>query len=766
MLLQWRSGSKLWCDCRVSRRNTHLLSHNSLKLISILRKRQSLNKMTFVSSIGGNKKRLFILSRHYTYASHKTGLESDVAELTLHHDNGEPRKLVEPKSKRLLQYPNNEPKLSIKRQTYKEDFCEPNIENKYYEVNDIPNTKNNIARIDEKFTFFKNKKIYVERFKKQRSSIIDHFTKDENVDLLFDKHERNKNTDWHELATMQETETNSKLQVKTTIGKLFDSDPHYIADLEMTNSLNLLSYSFINIFLIEMNIKNAFSENRNFKYPSTSPFNSSKYLRKLYKTNPDSKIFQYLAHDFSHSKPSNNTSFEDFIENVKSDELNQITNNQTKKSLNFNSLQTYRYLFSYFKSAKYLSYDASDLTNFTKSRIDIRFKSTSRSSTKYINKFRYCFRKYESNIDSPFSHLSLILDLTKCILKTNNYIPTVYIFKYLIDKFGSYELYNYQSLVYDCLPPYNTSPITLSTPSSSSSRLKSFRYYFQFQSLIESDSEFLLTLLKFQIVHNDKETFEELLKFFKLRELREYEKCLDRLSNLISKSRFTYNFNKVRDKEIANGEPSFVFKTDEPIFVSINTIYTAIEGCIKFKLFEYVDVLFNKITIFSLYEEQNQTIRDKIPISFGSRPEKAEQITKSLTIARPISPDRYGTMIFNKRMFKLLLRASIDANDAGRLLWLVPHLDKFISSNLSSINEHINYLRDITKQQNEHFKSRNEVQEFDTKEENALVDSELADIIFLVLNTFNLEGKILLYQKIFDFENIDFAKIKQLRSKS
>ncbi|ABN66505.2 predicted protein, partial [Scheffersomyces stipitis CBS 6054] len=405
-------------------------------------------------------------------------------------------------------------------------------------------------------------------------------------------------------------------QLKKKLGVAYLS--YYNA--QMKNSLLLLVHSFVNSVLIEINIKHM------------------------------------------------------LLPNTDSTQLESL-----RSSDNFNSIESYRAFFQYYKSSQHLNYDHSDLIKSVLATNYLQFNNPRVNDTEFLKGLKRNFESFNKN--DELRHIDLILGITRTLLTSKSNIPSYGIFKLLLDKLGDLQLYHYQTLVYQTLPRFSHKSTVLNGCKLSA---------LHFQHLIEQTPSILDSLLRYQVPRSDVETLKQMLSFFRLDEVAKHEKVVNRsyLADLMSKSRF------FRSQSRQLGIAPVVFASDSPIYVSKETVYSGMRACIELGQFQYLDSLFNKLVVHSVDDAENEALKVSLMI-------EDREVVES--------------RIFDNDLFKILIRASRKSDDLGRMMWLMPHLDKYLTSN----GEHI--------------------------------DSSLKREIFLALTKFGLEGKVLAYEKMLNF---------------
>jgi hypothetical protein len=237
--------------------------------------------------------------------------------------------------------------------------------------------------------------------------------------------------------------------------------------------------------------------------------------------------------------------------------------------------------------------------------------------------------------------------------------------------------------------------------------------------MIEQTPEILSSLIQYNSHRENLETFKQLLSFYQLDDIIESEKQLDRsyLQSILSKSRFVRH----RDRQLNLSEIDF--SSLDPVTVTTESIYTTMNCCIELKQFQYIDLLFNKILMHSIETEHGET---KVVLSLGTRS------VGDLLVSKNYSLNYISERVFTKQLFKILIRASRESDDLGRLMWLLPHLDSFLNRELIQI---VDLPGECCK-------------------DSCSIDSELIKEIYDALLTFGLEGKVVTYNEILQFDKI------------
>ncbi|CAX44168.1 conserved hypothetical protein [Candida dubliniensis CD36] len=343
---------------------------------------------------------------------------------------------------------------------------------------------------------------------------------------------------------------------------------------------------------------------------------------------------------------------------------------EIKSSYWFESLAEYRFRFYNFKSSQFLSSTESDMSTQINGNNFVRFNSCQKDSRECIEKFERSFEKYKKAQNESIAHIQLGINIVQDLLCAHEYIPTTEIWHYLLDNLGKLQLYNYQQIIYLSLFQYKHQPTILATPKEKD-RLTAPLMADHFSHLIEDFPEILSTLCKYQEVRKDKRTFIELLSFLKLDKLAGEVMALK--SPLLSKTKY----------KLPAICPGIEFESKD-LFISRNCLYLIMQSAINLGLYEYVDLLYDKIVLDSIDPHRIQLNYEEKRLVEGS--------------------------IFTPELFLIMLEACKKSKDLGRVLWLMPFLDDYVGKNSVPVTLKISILE--------------------------------------VLKIFNLEGKLVSYQKI------------------
>lgn len=551
---------------------------------------------------------------------------------------------------------------------------------------------------------------------KQREALLDHFLQVDSVDGLLEKlFDRN---DESLLPEMRQVLTDTA-----------DEVPQY--DSEIANTIMLLSAFFINTFLVELNATYALSG----KTPENIELDSFLLRPELFNCIKDEpkrvEIIKILA--LMYLGDEKNPSFLLFISQLDESTISSICSSMSSSD-DFCSLEHYRYNFLHYKSNQSLNYDHSDTIRAIQSISRPHFTTPVTDSSGYINGFSKAFDTYSNSSASYLDRMNLVLSITKALLSTAGATPNHGIFRYLIDEFGKANLLNYQSMVFNAIPGYEHKKTILGSSTESIIAPKAALHY---KKAIEDDPDILGSLMLFLSRRAPNKTFEQLLSFYRLNEVVKHERVLDNsnFSRLVSKSRFTRN----RDIDLH----SVVFDTDMPIIASVDLVYNAIACCIELGQFQYIDPLFNKLIVHTV----DLSGEVHLALSLGNQKDLTNS-EFSLLLAQNLTFAEMADKLFTKKLLILLLKASRLSDDVGRMMWLTPHLDAYLTKHIESSSQHIDEIKKFASAESV---SEESAAKFWEQDSQALIDTSLISEIEQALTALSLDGKKLTYNKFLDF---------------
>lgn len=587
------------------------------------------------------------------------------------------------------------------------------------------------ARLERAAVVLQEAQALAGEFRAQCASVVSFFSDAKNLAHVFGDHptETSKNSEFHCLTYKQ-----LQQQLGSKDGALTYSSP------DITNLLKMLTHYILCSVLVEVNAEHLLCP--------TKPSNSFAFRDLIYHIgNKDLRdtLFASLAPHYKVKDNQPPKSFHEFIQGLDHTVLRDLLSSLSTDPAHFNSLPIFRELFMYFKSGDSLALEDSDCAKSISHNNHCIFSSSVVDDSSYISAFESIFDQY-----LPATYLESLLSVCRILLQPGKTIPTPITLGYLMDKFGDLGLLHYQSLVYSVLPGFRHNATVLADIDSQPAPLGAFHL----EHLVSEQPNFLASLFKYVALRDDVATFQQLLAFWRLPSIIVQEKTLNRsnLSSMLSMSRFT------KSKERQDNVESLVFATDEPLYVQLDTLCTCIESCIELGQFQYIDLLMNKLLLHSVEPTDPQNHQILIALSFGSDIANAVNIALngtpqnapySLIISNPYSPKELAAKLYNKRLYKLLLRASEESNDMGRVLWLIPHLDEYVRSALLDADPlncvHMEAIKRFI------VDPSTAGENFEAEDEKASVDMQLISDIYRVLSKFGLEGKLLAYDQLLSF---------------
>lgn len=565
-------------------------------------------------------------------------------------------------------------------------------------------------------------KIDYKRYQEKAQLFNKTFSKLENINNLFPEKEYKRFV------------SSRKELIQELNGGTIQNEQHLLYYSPIRHSIMCLIVHFLNTILVEINLRKDLIPDDPVNNFSPGIFRDD-ILNQIKDKSKKREIIQIM----------------DAFHDSSSTAMKDLFNHQTKISDHFNSLEFWRYNFMNYKSGQYLNYDHSDTMANIQGLQFIRYESTEVNDDEILAKFAKSFQEFDlKRQDDSLLHLNLIVEIISTLFTCTKTIPSVLIFKYLLDKFGQMELYNYQSIVYDNLPSYETCLTSLADPIESNRHAP--RLCHQLIDVIESKPEILESLIEYQTVRGDVKTFMELLRFYRLREAAAYEKALLRttLSALVSKSRFLSNRSASMENE------DFIFNNQRrPLLVPISTIYQTINACIELKQFEYIDLLFSKLVLFNVrYRDQDERF---VALTVGA-PETDEDY--SFLISENLTPSEVAKEVINRDLLLLLLRACREGKDLGRLLWMMPYLDQYIEGNMMEAKPHIEVIKKYYNESLIHG-IYNLVSIFEDSDSQQPINSEFINSLYETLEMFGIDGKIYKYDSYFEFKKTIPKKVKR-----
>lgn len=311
---------------------------------------------------------------------------------------------------------------------------------------------------------------------------------------------------------------------------------------------------------------------------------------------------------------------------------------EIKKSSEFISLEQYRVSFHSYKSSQWLSASNPDTHSRLGSDRPIIFKLNQYDDTEIIQSLETVFNQYSCSTDK-LSHIQLALRIIRILLLPHNHIPTIRLWMYLLNKLGNCNLLNYQQIVYLSLFQYKHQPTVLADPSPDTDSMSAPLMADHFVHLIEKDPETLIPLLKYQALRKDEKMLLELLSFLTLDKIASEMQVIK--SPMLSKSKYKL--------------PKYIPGLDlgeRLLTISRSSMYQIMQMTIDLQLYEYLDLLFNKIVLHS---------RDKNLIELN-------YVEDVLVEGK----------VFDDDLLSIMLDAAVKSNDLGRIVWLLPFFDEYV----------------------------------------------------------------------------------------
>lgn len=495
------------------------------------------------------------------------------------------------------------------------------------------------------------------------------------------------------------------------------NDPHIKSYEELTTIMDLTYYDeiqnsimyfvslLINSILVELNIRRRFSPH---DLPPVTEHSLFLY-RDIVKDSKDEDKKVETLKLLSNLYPKEEgvpQSFEQFFKLLDHPSVFQLVNRDLKSD-SFNSLEATRLHFMHYMSSQYLNYEHGDYLNSMELNRLVEFKSSEVRNEEIEKLFLQSFTAYKAN-DFKLHHLRLALEICLTLLQSHTFTPSYRIFTMLMDNFGEAGLYQYQTLALEAMCSYKDKTSLLAEGQLNTKH---------FIEMVEKEHLSLASLAKYYGARDDETSFQNLLAIFRFEEILQHEWVLERsyISSLVSKSRF------IRSK--IHITSSMTFETNEAIFVPVEAIYEVIKTCILLQQFQYIDHLVNKLLMHSVSRD------DAIYIALRLGDDQTP-----LLISQTDDSGKLASQVFTKDLFKILIRASRESEDLGRMMWILPHLDHYLEENLQDSN-----IRALQ-------------QEEDSKDMH--VDQELVQEIYNALRMFSLEGKLAFYDAMFGIMRI------------
>ena len=334
-----------------------------------------------------------------------------------------------------------------------------------------------------------------------------------------------------------------------------------------------------------------------------------------------------------------------------------------RSSDEFFSLYRYRTNFYHFKSSQFLNYSDSELGPEIDSNNVVKFLLCEYDDTEILNILDKVFKKYKliistigtstgtgtgtsTSTNADTAHINLAQQIINTLTAPHRCIPTVKIWAYLIDELGKVGLTNYQQIIYLSMFQYKHAPSVLAKPSEATNTITAPLMADHFLHLIQQDPNMLSTLLQYQVPRKDYGMFVELLSFLKL----------DRVAaeTMVIKSPL-FSRSSCKSPKVIPGSVLDI----TGLTISRGCMYLIMRSTIDIGLFEYLDLLFDKIVLHSMD-------KDNIELHY--------------TQVVPVEGK-----VFDLELFLIMLDAALKSNDMGRLVWLLPFIDEYITDNKGQV---------------------------------------------------------------------------------
>lgn len=312
------------------------------------------------------------------------------------------------------------------------------------------------------------------------------------------------------------------------------------------------------------------------------------------------------------------------------------------------SLPHFRLIYNHYKSGEYLNHENAETIAFLSG---VRTGYSSRQSDYGVFELQIN-AIFNVNCETQMDRISMMFEMVN-VLTTTVSPPLMKVLKLILDHLNSHNLIAYLGIILRHICPYKFRASHLSD--TKLAKLTALLY----QEAIEEEPEILLSIFEFHHKAGNTDVIEQLLCFMLFEEIIELERIFNQsiYKGLISKSRF------IKSRTIENLS-TVNFQSKSPLMVSRETIHKIIEICSHHELYIYIDLLVNK-AIFQL-------VGDKVLLTFNGNNDFHFTID---------SDDVNGIILqlFTEDLIVLLLKVIEDSNDLGRLMWLIPNLDVYMT---------------------------------------------------------------------------------------
>lgn len=404
------------------------------------------------------------------------------------------------------------------------------------------------------------------------------------------------------------------------------------------NSLMLLSNMILKQFLVEFNLRKALNDKELLReYPAESYMTENDLLKRLNREER-SEIETLLA-----------KIGEDGEEVQISDILEDLGHSEAFSDMALKREDIYHY-----KSGHWLNYMNSDTTNHIQSELHPRFLSPIVNDEEYISKLKSLFAAYKAD-SHPFKHANLALEVAKMLANGGKYSPSVSIFRVLLDKFGEIGLYNYQALVHDILPSFDSIEAVPSSERVDADMATQGLY----KKLIERDPQYLKSLINYESRKGHFGNLNFLLSYLEP----------------ASPNKAAYASNMpLFLKKAAGGKGAFLGTGAIPI--DLNIIESALDACIKLGDYERMDRILIKVYAQLALETDTS----------HKMPEKGS----SARLVRELDLQE----LLTDNVLLTLGETYVRHQDQVRLAWLSPLVSAKIKSNSGGSRAKLATLRD------------------------------------------------------------------------
>ncbi|KAM9907099.1 hypothetical protein OXX79_001187 [Metschnikowia pulcherrima] len=396
------------------------------------------------------------------------------------------------------------------------------------------------------------------KFIGSRAAIASASSKPENIAQLF-ANQQTTTFDPHEESTTHESDARMRT---------------FSAPIQ--NTLMSLSQQLITACLVELNLRYAFYDPQLKK---VAPDNTGFYRPNLFKTMHEDDEKNVMLRELSTLRSDIVSNSKPYLQQLDPAKLRSLYKG-IRQSDFFSSMKSLRYDMYINKSGRWRNYEHSDTTSAISAIKGPIFQSCIVSNDDYFTTFDKLFSLYRSSFQ-PLKHLRFVLHLARVITGESQSIPTNAILRDLLDRFGSAGLYNYQSVVYHHLPPFQCRETAWAD--SECEEGFSSQNLSHFVGLIKEDPKLLRSLIEYNRVRGNGSFVKSLMLF---------------LEPLNTTTRLNVLFPSfIKNTSSANSDREL---SDTPILFERNVIDSAIRACVDFKDYKSVDKLIGTLIINSV----------------------------------------------------------------------------------------------------------------------------------------------------------------------